>query len=60
MLVPGSNVWQTIFFNTDIVSVTVDAQKRGAVGDDSFITALFSARQTRLVVVNSISVQMIH
>lgn len=60
MLVPGGKAWQTIFFNTDMVSVTAEAQRRGAIGDASFIIALFSARQTRLAVVNAISVQMIH
>lgn len=54
MPVPGAKVRQTIFFNTDMDSVTGVPQKRGAIGDASFITALFSARQTRLGVVNAI------
>lgn len=37
MLVPSGKVHHSIFFNTDMVPLTAEAQKRGAIGDASFI-----------------------
>lgn len=60
MLVPGGKARQTIFFQYRHGLSDCGGTKEGAIGDASFIIALFSARQTRLAVVNVISVQMIH
>lgn len=53
MLVPSGKVHQSIFFN--MVSVAAEAQKRGTIGDDSFIigsifrkTDTFSSSQCNL------------